>query len=104
MVDVETNEYRESTLADLYDIARVVDRMDNIHYFQRSVIARDMIEPRDLDLNTLYACCSGTTKHVGTSFTEPGFVADAIEMLHLIAGGEDKWPTPAATELDLTFV
>jgi trimethylamine--corrinoid protein Co-methyltransferase len=44
-----------------------------------------------MDLNTLYACCAGTTKHVGTSFFEPGYVPDAIEMLHLIAGGEDTW-------------
>ena len=37
----------------------------------------------------MYACSAGTTKHIGTSFTEPSFAADAFEMLHLIAGGED---------------
>ena len=42
MVDWETREYRDSTLADLYDIARLVDAMDNIHFFQRSIVARDM--------------------------------------------------------------
>jgi trimethylamine--corrinoid protein Co-methyltransferase len=30
-------------------------------------------------------------KHVGTSFTEPHHVKPALEMLHMIAGGEDKW-------------
>jgi trimethylamine--corrinoid protein Co-methyltransferase len=28
---------------------------------------------------------------VGVSFTEPGFVPDALEMLHMISGGEDAW-------------
>jgi trimethylamine--corrinoid protein Co-methyltransferase len=44
-----------------------------------------------MDYNTVYACCAGTTKHVGTSFTEPSFVPDVIEMLHTIAGGEKAW-------------
>lgn len=91
MVDVATGNYRDSTLQDLFDAARIADRLDNIHFLQRPMIARDIADNRELDLNTIYACCSGTTKHVGTSFTEPGFVADAVEMLHLIAGGEAAW-------------
>ena len=42
-------------------------------------------------LNTVYAAVKGTTKHVGTSFTEAPYVAPAVSMLHVIAGGEDKW-------------
>ena len=52
IVDVENRQYRDSTLKDLYDIARIVDQSDHIHFFQRSIVARDMIEPADLDLNT----------------------------------------------------
>ncbi|PPR75233.1 MAG: hypothetical protein CFH05_00764 [Alphaproteobacteria bacterium MarineAlpha3_Bin4] len=104
MVDVETNEYRESTLADLYDIARVVDRMDSIHYFQRSVIARDMIEPRDLDLNTLYACISGTNKHVGSSWVLPEHVEEALQLLYMVAGGEDKWRARPFVSMSSCFV
>jgi len=44
-----------------------------------------------MDMNTLYACCAGTTKHVGTSFSDPAHVAGGFDMLHIIAGGEDKW-------------
>ena len=69
VVDVEKNEYRESYLRDLYDAARIVDGLDNIHFFQRPMVARDIEDPKELDLNTLYACVSGTTKHIGTSFT-----------------------------------
>ena len=91
VVDVETNDYRESYLADIYDAARIVEKMDNIHFFQRPMVARDVTDPAALDLNTVYAAVKGTTKHVGTSFTEAPFMAPAISMLHDIAGGEDKW-------------
>src|SRR5215468_11860106 len=40
IVDPLTGEYRESTTKDLYDIARMVDTLDNIHFFQRSVVCR----------------------------------------------------------------
>lgn len=88
VVDVEKREYRESLLQDIYDAARIVDAMDNIHFFQRPMVARDMVDPADLDLNTLYACLMGTTKHVGTSFTVRENVAPALDMLYAIAGGE----------------
>ena len=35
MVDPRTREYRESNLRDLYDIARLVDTLEHIHFFQR---------------------------------------------------------------------
>lgn len=91
MVDVLGKEYRDSTVQDLHDAARIVDRLDNVHFLQRPMVCRDIADNREMDYNTIYASCSGTTKHIGTSFTEPDFVADALEMLHMIAGGEDKW-------------
>ena len=91
VVDVEANEYRESYLADIYDAARIVENMDNIHFFQRPMVARDITDPAALDLNTIYAAVKGTTKHVGASFTEAPFVGPAISMLHDISGGEDQW-------------
>ncbi|MBT4626827.1 MAG: methyltransferase, partial [Rhodospirillales bacterium] len=87
----DTNEYRESTLEDLYNIGRIVQEMDNIHFFQRSVVPRDIPDPADMDLNTCYAAVKSTTKHVGTSMVHPDHVTEALEMLHVIAGGEDKW-------------
>lgn len=91
MVDVDGETYRDSTLRDLHDAARIVDQLENIHFLQRPMVARDILDNREMDLNTVYACCSGTTKHIGTSFTEPDFVPDALEMLHMIAGSEEAW-------------
>ncbi|MBR9842140.1 MAG: trimethylamine methyltransferase family protein [Rhodobacteraceae bacterium] len=91
VVDPEGRHYRESTLQDLYDAARITDRLDNIHFLQRPMVARDITDNREMDYNTVYACCAGTRKHVGTSFTDKAHVADALEMLHLIAGSEEAW-------------
>jgi trimethylamine--corrinoid protein Co-methyltransferase len=91
VVDVAKNEYRESYLADIYDAARIVEQMDNIHFFQRPMVARDIPDPADLDFNTVYAAIKGTTKHVGVSFTEAEYMKPVFEMLHMVAGGEDKW-------------
>ena len=91
VVDVEGRNYRDSTVKDLFDAARLTDKLDNIHFLQRPMVCRDIVDNREMDLNTIYACCSGTTKHAGTSFTEVGFARDAFKMLHMIAGGEDAW-------------
>ena len=48
--------------------------LDNIHFFQRPMVATDIEDPKEMDLNTLYACISGTQKHVGVSFTEAEFI------------------------------
>jgi trimethylamine--corrinoid protein Co-methyltransferase len=91
IVDVEKREYRESTSHDLLTASKLVHHLDNIHFFQRAMVCRDVADNLMMDMNTLYACCAGTTKHVGTSFSDPSHVADGFEMLHMIAGGEDKW-------------
>jgi len=104
MVNPETGEYRESTLQDLYNISRVVDRMDHIHFFQRSVVCRDLPDPRELDINTLYAAIKGTTKHVGTSFVMPEYVEECLKMLHEIAGSEAKWRERPFVSMSNCFV
>jgi trimethylamine--corrinoid protein Co-methyltransferase len=91
IVDLERNEYRDSTAQDLYDAARIVHNLDNVHFYQRTMVCRDVVDNKEMDLNTLYACLAGTTKHVGTSIFDPAHVADCFEILHMVAGGEDNW-------------
>ena len=91
MVEPDGQTYRDSTLQDLHDAAKIADRLDNVHFFQRPMVARDVADNFEMDLNTVYACVTGTTKHIGTSFTEPEYVAPIVEMLWEIAGGEAAW-------------
>ena len=88
LVDVEFREYRECRVQDLHDAARIVEQLDNLHFFQRPMVCRDIPDNYEMDLNTIYASCTGTLKHVGTSFTEVAFMPGAFELIYMIAGGE----------------
>ena len=90
-VEPGTATYRDSTLADLHVAARLAQGLDNVHFVQRPVVARDMPDMLSLDLNTLHACVSGTTKHVGTSLSDPACAAPCLDYLHEVAGGEAAW-------------
>lgn len=104
VVDLAQHQYRESTLQDLYDIARLVDRLDHIHFFQRCLVARDIAEPSDMDINTCYAAIAGTSKHVGTSWVEPAHVEQSLKMLHIVAGSEKAWRARPFVSMSNCFV
>jgi trimethylamine--corrinoid protein Co-methyltransferase len=91
IVDAVSGEYRESTAQDCYDIARLVDTMEHIHFYQRTVVPRDLPDPAEMDINTCYLSVAGTTKHVGTSWVHPDHLEASLQMLHHIAGGERAW-------------
>ncbi len=104
MVDVAGRAYRESTVRDLFDAAKIANTLDNIHFFQRPTVCRDISDTLEMDLNTIYASCSGTKKHVGTSFSQPDFVTEGLELLHMIAGGEEAWRARPFVSCSICFV
>ncbi len=91
VVDVANNSYRHSTSQDLYEAARITQALDNVHFFQRPMVCRDIADNLEMDLNTIYGAVAGTTKHIGTSFSDPSHVAPCMELIHMLAGGEEAW-------------
>ena len=91
ILDLETQVYRQSQLRDLYDAARLVDSLQHLHFFSRSLVARDMPDLRSLDINTAYACLAGTSKHVFTAATEAANVGEIAEMCYTIAGSREAF-------------
>jgi trimethylamine--corrinoid protein Co-methyltransferase len=91
IADPESNSYRDSEAQDLYDMARIADSCEHIHIFQRMCVLRDIQDNYEMDLNTLYCSVMGTAKHVGSSWTDVAHLEKSLEMLHIIAGGEEKW-------------
>ena len=81
---------RESRLRDLYDIGRLVETLNNIHFYLRPVVARD-VSNDDIDLNTFYACLSATHKHVTGGCYFPEKVAEIKKLATLLAGSEDRF-------------
>jgi trimethylamine--corrinoid protein Co-methyltransferase len=91
IADSENNRYRESTTQDLYDMARIVDTCEHIHIFHRTCVLRDIADNCEMDQNTLYCSLVGTSKHVGSAWTEVSHLEKSLRMLHLVAGGEAQW-------------
>lgn len=103
VVDLETGRARPSRLRDLYDIGRLVNTLENIHFYLRPVVARDVANEA-LDLNTFYACLAATHKHVmGGCYYAPK-VAEIKEMGALIAGGEEAFLKRPFLSLNLGYM
>jgi len=87
-LDPETQTYRESTLDDLWTMLRVVDESPNIHYGLRPLVARDIEDPLDLDINTAFAAVAATAKPTGVSFTSAATVDPVVDLFDIALGGE----------------
>jgi len=90
ILEFGTDITRSTTIADVYDIGRLIDTLDHIHFYWRTVVARDMPTWADMDLNTLYAALSSTTKHVTTSFVDAAGVANGVALLDHVLGGDGE--------------
>ncbi len=104
IVDIETGAYRNSTLRDLYDAARLVDALEHVHFFSRSLVARDMPDPMSLEINTAFACLAGTSKHVCVSASTPLHVSSIAEMCNLVAGSPDAFTARPFLSLNVNHV
>ena len=103
VLDLETGKARHTRLRDLYDIGRLVDTLDNIHFYLRPVVARD-VENDDLDVNTFYACLNATGKHVMGGCYFPRKIDDILRLGSLLAGGQDAFLARPFLSLNLGWV
>jgi trimethylamine--corrinoid protein Co-methyltransferase len=90
-LDMDSGVYRPSTLVDLHDFARIADTCENLCWFTRCVVATDVPDTFELDVNTAYAIARGTSKPIGTSFTVGEYVEPVIRMFDTILGGEGRF-------------
>ena len=88
VLDLETGESRSTTLKDIYQIGRVVDRMDNIHFYLRPCIPTD-IPVSAYDVNMFYACLKATGKHVMSGVNDEEGLHRVIDLASMIAGSKE---------------
>ena len=86
ILDLETGKARPSTLEDLYQLGRLVDRLDNIHFFLRPCIPTD-IPTTAYDVNVFYACLKATGKHIMAGVNDVEGFHKVLELASMIAGG-----------------
>jgi trimethylamine--corrinoid protein Co-methyltransferase len=91
MYDPASKSYRPSTLIDLYDMARLVDRLDNIHRFCQTIVATEIEDQNVHAINTAYAMIAGTNKSLAISILDPQNIADVVSMFDLVSGGDGKF-------------
>ncbi len=91
VLDSKTGTYRDSELLDLWTMMRVLDEQPNIHYGLRPLVARDIEDPLELDLNTAFAVTAATSKPTGVSFTSAATVDPVVDLYDLALGGAGRF-------------
>ena len=89
ILDLETGRPRSSTLRDLYEIGRLVDGLDHIHFFLRPCIPTDIPESA-YDVNMFYACLKATGKHVMSGVNDEAGLERIVDMAAMLAGGNGQ--------------
>ena len=80
---------RRSKLEDIKNMARMVDALDNIHFYMLNVFPNEL-PVENVDVNRFGAALNNTRKHImGGVYTVEG-VRNVIRMAEIIAGSSEK--------------
>jgi len=88
VLDLETGQPGPGTLRDIAQLAKLVDGLENVHFYLRPCIPQD-ISKEAMDINQFYAALANTTKNVMAAAQSVQSARDVIEMARMIAGGEE---------------
>lgn len=88
VLELETGKTRKAVLQDVADMARIVDALDNVHFYLIPIYPTDLSK-ETVEINKYYAALANTTKHVqGGVYTISG-IRDVIEMSEGVMGGAE---------------
>jgi len=88
ILDIETGKARGTLLKDQYNITKLVDTLDNIHFYQSAVAPLDIPGER-YDPNILFAAMMGTTKHIMFGCNSSAGIKEAFKIASLVVGGDE---------------
>lgn len=88
--DLESGQVKAGTLKDCEDFARLIDALDNIHFFKGMIMPSD-VNPKIAELYMLNAAYNNTTKQISQSPLSPQAAVDLHRMGVAVAGGEDAF-------------
>ena len=86
VLDLETGKIRRAVLQDVARMARIVDALDNIHFYLLPIYPTDTSK-ENVDINSYYAGLANTTKHVQSGVYTIQGIRDVVEMCERISGG-----------------
>ncbi len=88
VLDLETAEIRKALLSDVGDMARIVDTLDNIHFYLIPIYPTDLPEDQ-VEISKYYASLANTTKHVQAGVYTLRGIRDVVAMCERIAGSPE---------------
>lgn len=88
VLDLDTGEIRKAVLKDVSDMARIVDALDNIHFFLIPIYPTDLPEDQ-VEINKYYASLANTTKHVQAGVYTLRGIRDVVAVCEEIAGSPE---------------
>jgi len=86
ILDLDTEEVRPSVVEDIRNVARIVEEMKHIHFFQNCCVPND-VPIEHYDLNIAFAAMLGTSKHVMFGCNFDHSLRDTFRMAARVAGG-----------------
>ena len=88
VLDMDSGKKRKATLKDLRNIARLVDALDNIHFFMLPIYPEE-VEGHNVDVNRFWLGLQNTTKHImGGVYSAQG-IRNVISIAEEIAGSPE---------------
>lgn len=86
--DPGADDNRRSELRDIMNMARLVQALENIHYYMLNIFPND-VDREDIDVNRFGAALNRTQKHImGGVYTVEG-IRNVIRMAEMIAGSPE---------------
>lgn len=89
VIDTASGERRQATLYDLKRITKLVDGLENIHFFLLPTYPND-VPAANVDVNRFFAGLDNTAKHVMGGVYTPQGINQVIRMAEIIAGSADR--------------
>jgi trimethylamine--corrinoid protein Co-methyltransferase len=86
VLDLDTTRIRPAILQDVGEIARLVDALENVHFYLLPVYPTD-IPDEQVEINRFYAALANTAKHVMGGAFSLGGLRDVIAIAEKITGG-----------------
>jgi trimethylamine--corrinoid protein Co-methyltransferase len=88
IIDLYTGEARQTVLQDAHNVARIVDQMKNIHFFQSPCVPHDL-PVEHYDYNIVFSAMMATKKHVMLGCNYDSSLRETFRMVSRIVGGEE---------------
>jgi trimethylamine---corrinoid protein Co-methyltransferase len=88
ILDLETGEARQTMLKDAHNVARIVDHMQHIHFFQSPCVPHDL-PSEHYDFNIVFAAMLATKKHVMLGCNFDAGLRETFRLVSRIVGGDD---------------